>query len=560
MLILILLVFIIPTVCAEDINTTDRIIESNSDTIATNPCIMNDLETCQVKEFEINEIEGSINECKLEKSDTSTFNNPNSLNNTNLLATDINLINIDVDSENDSFLLKDKINSNFLSLNSQEQINIITLDNGAKNLFLEKNMNTDINNVNYNKLLQFIPNNMFNVNSKSKSNPNNYLSLKNDNNRKINIFYQVDSESYNNQDTDLLKTHENSINHDEEGTFYNNLDLLTSLDYNNEIFKSTKEQQNDIRSENFTQPDIAISITSDRDSYFVNEIAVFTITVISLGDKAQNIVISGEIPIYLEIIGYNSTKGNFNEKIITWNIDSLNKGEQAQLTLKTNVLTTGSTPMVFNATVNNDTNSTNNVATQNITVFDTVDLQLTKSVTKNKNTLIWKITVENIGTGIASGVYVLDKLPKYLKYVTENPTNGIYDFDTGIWEIGYLEPNKRETLTITTVATKLGSINNVADAYSNETDADMSNNHAEAAINIKKLPKKQNNTNNNKLNNKTNNKSNNKTDDKNNTAHSASESKRENNNYSKIPEAGNPILVAICSLLILVNMVVYNKK
>ena len=136
MLILILLVFIIPTVCAEDINTTDRIIESNSDTIATNPCIMNDLETCQVKEFEINEIEGSINECKLEKSD---FNNPNSLNNTNLLATDINLINIDVNSENDSFLLKDKINSNFLSLNSQEQINIITLDNGAKNLFLEKN-------------------------------------------------------------------------------------------------------------------------------------------------------------------------------------------------------------------------------------------------------------------------------------------------------------------------------------------------------------------------------------------------------------------------------------
>ena len=152
--------------------------------------------------------------------------------------------------------------------------------------------------------------------------------------------------------------------------------------------------------------------------------------------------------------------------------------------------------------------------------------------------------------GIASGVYVLDKLPKYLKYVTDNPTNGIYDFDTGIWEIGYLEPHKSETLTITTTATKLGSINNVADAFSNETDSDMSNNHAEAAINIEKLSK----------NNKSKSKNNNTADNKNNSTNSTSESNGKNDNDSKMPEAGNPILVAICSLLILVNMVVYNKK
>ena len=139
LLILILLVFIIPTVCAEDINTTDRIIESNLDTIATNPCITNDLEACQVKEFEINEIESSISECELEKSDIITFNDSDSLNNDNLFTIDINLMNIDADSENNTFILKDKLNSNFLSLNNQEkQINIINLNNGAKNLFLQK--------------------------------------------------------------------------------------------------------------------------------------------------------------------------------------------------------------------------------------------------------------------------------------------------------------------------------------------------------------------------------------------------------------------------------------
>ena len=544
LLILILLVFIIPTVCAEDINTTDRIIESNLDTIATNPCITNDLEACQVKEFEINEIESSISECELEKSDIITFNDSDSLNNDNLFTIDINLMNIDADSENNTFILKDKLNSNFLSLNNQEkQINIINLNNGAKNLFLQKYMNNG-----YNTLTQFIPNDVFNVNSKSKNSDNNYLSLKNNGN--INIFYQVDFDTDNNQDTDLLKTPENSNNYDKEGTFYNDLDLLTSSDFNNELFKSTNGQQNNIRSENFTQPDIAISITSDKDSYFVNDVAVFTITAISLGNRSENIVVSGNIPINLEIFEYDVNKGTFNEKIVTWNIASLNKGEEAKLTLKTNVLTTGSTPMVFTATASNDTNSTNNVASQNMTILDTIDLQLTKTVTRNKNTLIWKITVENIGTGIASGVYVLDKLPKYLKYVTDNPTNGIYDFDTGIWEIGYLEPHKSETLTITTTATKLGSINNVADAFSNETDSDMSNNHAEAAINIEKLSKKQ----------KSKSKNNNTADNKNNGTNSTSESNGKNDNDSKMPEAGNPILVAICSLLILVNTVVYNKK
>lgn len=544
LLILILLVFIIPTVCAEDINTTDRIIESNLDTIATNPCITNDLEACQVKEFEITEIESSISECELEKSDIITFNDSDSLNNDNLFTIDINLMNIDADSENNTFILKDKLNSNFLSLNNQEkQMNIINLNNGAKNLFLQKYMNNG-----YNTLTQFIPNDVFNVNSKSKNSNNNYLSLKNNGN--INIFYQVDFDTDNNQDTDLLKTPENSNNYDKEGTFYNDLDLLTSSDFNNELFKSTNGQQNNIRSENFTQPDIAISITSDKDSYFVNDVAVFTITVISLGNRSENIVVSGNIPINLEIFEYNVNKGTFNEKIVTWNIASLNKGEEAKLTLKTNVLTTGSTPMVFTATASNDTNSTNNVASQNMTILDTIDLQLTKTVTRNKNTLIWKITVENIGTGIASGVYVLDKLPKYLKYVTDDSTNGIYDFDTGIWEIGYLEPHKSETLTITTIATKLGSINNVADAFSNETDSDMSNNHAEAAINIEKLSKKQ----------KSKSKNNNTADNKNNSTNSTSESNGKNDNDSKMPEAGNPILVAICSLLILVNMVVYNKK
>lgn len=544
LLILILLVFIIPTVCAEDINTTDRIIESNLDTIATNPCITNDLEACQVKEFEITEIESSISECELEKSDIITFNDSDSLNNDNLFTIDINLMNIDADSENNTFILKDKLNSNFLSLNNQEkQINIINLNNGAKNLFLQKYMNNG-----YNTLTQFIPNDVFNVNSKSKNSNNNYLSLKNNGN--INIFYQVDFDTDNNQDTDLLKTPENSNNYDKEGTFYNDLDLLTSSDFNNELFKSTNGQQNNIRSENFTQPDIAISITSDKDSYFVNDVAVFTITAISLGNRSENIVVSGNIPINLEIFEYDVNKGTFNEKIVTWNIASLNKGEEAKLTLKTNVLTTGSTPIVFTATASNDTNSTNNVASQNMTILDTIDLQLTKTVTRNKNTLIWKITVENIGTGIASGVYVLDKLPKYLKYVTDNPTNGIYDFDTGIWEIGYLEPHKSETLTITTTATKLGSINNVADAFSNETDSDMSNNHAEAAINIEKLSKKQ----------KSKSKNNNTADNKNNSTNSTSESNGKNDYDSKMPEAGNPILVAICSLLILVNMVVYNKK
>jgi len=82
------------------------------------------------------------------------------------------------------------------------------------------------------------------------------------------------------------------------------------------------------------------------------------------------------------------------------------------------------------------------------------DLSLEKTVDnpnpENGDEIEFTITVTNDGPNDATGVQVTDLLPAGFDFISSTPTQGTYDDQTGIWNIGSFTANATATLTIRT--------------------------------------------------------------------------------------------------------------
>ncbi|WP_407421907.1 hypothetical protein, partial [Methanobrevibacter sp.] len=121
-------------------------------------------------------------------------------------------------------------------------------------------------------------------------------------------------------------------------------------------------------------------------------------------------------------------------------------------------------------------------------VIPKVDVAISKSTASNEynypDYVVWTINAVNNGPCDASGVNVTDVLPSGLVYQSYTATVGSYS--NGVWTIGDLAKGKTETLKITTLIDKTGSITNEANVVAKEYDTDMSNNHDSKMISVKK--------------------------------------------------------------------------
>ena len=237
--------------------------------------------------------------------------------------------------------------------------------------------------------------------------------------------------------------------------------------------------ENSTRFEISPQVNLEITKDSDRDSYFVGDIATYTITVKSLGTDAHNVKIDEILPEGMEIDSYTASKGEFGDNV--WYIETLESKSSETLTVKVKLTTNGTFTNVVNVTsVENDTDPSDNVANKTITVKNYVDLTLTKTASNKKivvgEEVIWTITVTNNGILNATGVHVTDKLPKSLKYLSYTSSKGRYSPDAGIWDIGDVEVNETVTLNITTKVLSSGKIVNSASVTSNEEDKNTTHN------------------------------------------------------------------------------------
>ena len=112
-----------------------------------------------------------------------------------------------------------------------------------------------------------------------------------------------------------------------------------------------------------------------------------------------------------------------------------------------------------------DPNLTNNNDSKTINSKPNSKLSFNKSAnvtyTFVGDLIKYTITIENIGDVTAYDIYVIDKLPKNLKFISANPSVGYYD--NGKWIVGDLEPNNTAKLIIIAKALEEGLTVNTAE-------------------------------------------------------------------------------------------------
>ena len=298
--------------------------------------------------------------------------------------------------------------------------------------------------------------------------------------------------------------------------------------------KLYKGIENNTRFEISPQVDLSISKSSDRDSYFVGDIATYTITLKSLGSDAHDIKVNEILPKSFKIIGYTSTAGKFQGNV--WSIPFMEGKTTQKLTIKVKVTENGTFTNTVNVTsLENDTNPQNNIANKTVSVRTYVDLKVTKTSNvksvKIGDKIIWTITVKNNGIINATGVKVTDKLPSGLKYISHTTSKGEYNKNTGIWDIDELGVNETITLTITTQALKAGKITNKVTATSKEDERNSTDNKAEYTVYVDG-PDDDNHKNDTTTNSK-------------NTTHTKTPVSQKQEKYA----TGNPIMIILISLL-----------
>lgn len=111
------------------------------------------------------------------------------------------------------------------------------------------------------------------------------------------------------------------------------------------------------------------------------------------------------------------------------------------------------------------------------------DLALAKNVSNAApnlgDTIIFTVTLTNLGPNTATGVQVTDLLPPGLTFVSATPSQGTYSSLTGLWSVGSVTTSTARTLQIqATVASPSGLTNTASVTHSDLLDPVSSNNAA----------------------------------------------------------------------------------
>ena len=212
------------------------------------------------------------------------------------------------------------------------------------------------------------------------------------------------------------------------------------------------------------------------------DVVCWTLTVTNYGpDVASGVRIYDTLPdgfVYL-----NST-GNYSNGVVE--IGDLAVGGSVSVKIYSRANITGSFVNVASVKGNEyDQNPKNNRDNVYLVVKPATDLIVTKDVNNTvpnfEDVVEWTITVKNNGPDNATGVTVIDLLPKSLKFIR---SNGNYDNNTGKWNIGNLNKGSTAILKIICSVNATGVTENKVSVYGNEFDWDKSNNNASKIINV----------------------------------------------------------------------------
>lgn len=229
----------------------------------------------------------------------------------------------------------------------------------------------------------------------------------------------------------------------------------------------------------YPKVDNKVTVTTNSSTFDFDDVVVWTVNITNLGpNDASNVIVTNILPEGLTWINddcddkYDPRTGILDigdlpvGKILTYNIITLIE-KTGQLTNKVNITSDEL-----------DINLKNNYDEKSINVAPASDLAVIKMASiKEPNypdQITWTIRVSNNGPDTAHNVYVRDVLPKSLIFID---SDGNYNKNSGIWDIGTLEKSQTITLNINCKVDSTGMIENNVTVIGDEFDYDLSNNN-----------------------------------------------------------------------------------
>ncbi len=255
------------------------------------------------------------------------------------------------------------------------------------------------------------------------------------------------------------------------GDYLNTAELVNAVIPDPDSTPGNNDSKEDDQDEQATTPrhvtDISITNTVDNLSPSVGDQIVFTITINNAGpNDATGLVVEDLLATGYSFVAATASAGTYDDVVGSWNVPNLNSGISETLQIIALVLPNGdyrnTAELIALDTYDPDSTPDNKVSSEDdqatvIPVPDGLaDLSLTKLVdntTPNAGDVVrFTISVANDGPTDATGVVITDLLPEGYTYQSHTTTAGVYDPNTGLWNVNRTIRNQdAETLELRAV-------------------------------------------------------------------------------------------------------------
>ncbi len=242
--------------------------------------------------------------------------------------------------------------------------------------------------------------------------------------------------------------------------------------------------------------DLEVLKSVDNIDALVGDTIIFTILVTNLSDRtARSIVIGDLLELGFEFVSADSA--DYDEISGNWNIPELEAGISAELNITVLVAEQGpyTNTAVLLESIPTDNNPDNDEATVDLSTEapEGVDLRISKEARPDKvlvgDEVEFVIRVTNISiSDVVTDIIVNDQIlleNGFMFVSAESDFNGVYDENTGNWNIPSLEREETATLRIRAVVPATGTYTNTANIVrSTPRDSNTLNNEATVEVEV----------------------------------------------------------------------------
>jgi|GEM_PF-781924 len=242
--------------------------------------------------------------------------------------------------------------------------------------------------------------------------------------------------------------------------------------------------------------DLEVLKSVDNIDALVGDTVVFTILVTNLSDRTARSIVIGDL-LELGFIFVSADSQDYDEITGSWIIPELEAGISTELNITVTVDEQG--PYTNTAelleSIPSDNNSENDESTVvlNTEAPEGVDLRISKEARPDKalvgDEVEFIIRVTNISeSDVVTDIVVNDQIlveNGFMFVSAESDFNGVYDEDTGNWNVPSLDREETATLKIIAIVPSLGTFTNTANIVrSSPRDSNTLNNEATVEVEV----------------------------------------------------------------------------